>query len=172
MTTTALTRKYWAGRNVVYRFFDEDDALMYVGLSSNFPARLASHRTQSWWAPRITRIRLQVFPTASAAADAEVAAIRSERPRFNLRHAQDTSKDHWTYWDLIYWAITTGFDPRATRDMVSPYAHAHDALADSWKRGPDGPRCSESDDPSCVAVRGRGPYPNPMPRTRHLRSVS
>lgn len=172
MTTTALTRNYWAGRHIVYRFFDEDDALMYVGLTSNMPARLASHRTQSWWASRITRVRLQVFPTPEAAADAEAQAIRAEHPRFNLRHSQDVGKDHWTKWDLFYWAITTGADPRSTRDVVGEYAHMHDTLARSWDRGPDDPGCRESDDPACVARRSRGPYPNPVPQRRHLRSVS
>lgn len=76
-------------RFIVYRFFGADDALLYVGYSADFPARLKSHRVgqkPSPWFPLVARWTLVSFPTSEAALDYETAAIQSEHPIYNVRH--------------------------------------------------------------------------------------
>lgn len=68
---------------VVYRMFDSSGALLYVGLSMSLPARLAGHRADKQWWPEIATISVEHFASRDAAAEAEVVAIRLERPAHN-----------------------------------------------------------------------------------------
>lgn len=80
MTTT---RDYWRGRHVMYRCFNSDMRLLYVGKSSDMPGRLTAHRSTTPWFELVARLRIQVFPTHEAALAAEREAIRTEFPIFN-----------------------------------------------------------------------------------------
>jgi hypothetical protein len=72
---------------VLYRFFDVDGGLLYVGKSVRAWDRFAAHRTGSAFYPEAAQVTLQRgFKSDRALAKAEVAAIRSERPRFNIQH--------------------------------------------------------------------------------------
>lgn len=67
----------------VYRAYDENDTLLYVGMTTNWTLRQRAHRkTAPWWAA-MTVVDLEEFPTATDALDAEGDAIREESPRFN-----------------------------------------------------------------------------------------
>jgi predicted GIY-YIG superfamily endonuclease len=69
----------------MYRIFDADDALLYVGVTTNGMARLQNHRSvQEWW-PRVARIEIEHLPTWSAAEATllEAEAIRTEQPMYN-----------------------------------------------------------------------------------------
>lgn len=89
-----LARSYRPGRaalvseprpGVLYRMYDQDGGLVYVGISVSLPARLIQHRqSQPWWSD-ITSISVQHFPTIREARDAERVAIAEERPRYNVR---------------------------------------------------------------------------------------
>lgn len=67
----------------VYRLYDEQGRLLYIGISGNLPQRLMLHsRDKEWW-PRVSRAEAEEHPTRRAAFDAEYAAILSEAPLFN-----------------------------------------------------------------------------------------
>lgn len=70
----------------LYRWFDETDRLLYVGISRNLKARFAEHRGYSWWMRWAVRVEVapQAYSSAAEAHAAEVAAIHSEEPVFNL----------------------------------------------------------------------------------------
>lgn len=73
---------------VVYRVYDADDRLMYIGSTKNFPSRLATHRSTSWWAPLATRFGIEVHLDEESARRAELEAIHRESPAFNWMHNQ------------------------------------------------------------------------------------
>lgn len=74
-----------ARRCEVYRHFDADGALLYVGMGWSSLARLMrGHRKQSHWFDQIARIEIERFPTREAAYKAEWDAIVKEKPRYNL----------------------------------------------------------------------------------------
>jgi predicted GIY-YIG superfamily endonuclease len=90
-------------RTYVYRIFDESGKLIYVGCSHDPEARIYTHRMKSWWAPQISRIKLNVFPNRQVAIEAEAKAIRAENPRWNINH-RSYGQSHWneqTYIDFI-----------------------------------------------------------------------
>ena len=70
----------------LYRFYDEDDRLLYIGITSAACARLAQHAALKEWFPKVTRSTFEHYPTRDAAMAAEKAAIVAEEPLHNLRH--------------------------------------------------------------------------------------
>lgn len=76
---TTLYRMY-GGRSII----KPRGRLLYVGITGNPKRRTAQHRASKVWFPEVTRTKIKVYPTRSAAAAAELAAIRRERPRHNI----------------------------------------------------------------------------------------
>ncbi len=71
----------------VYRCFDADDKLVYVGVSTRLPLRFDEHASRSAWWFDVVTIRLEHFATRVEALAAEAAAIGTERPTLNVQHA-------------------------------------------------------------------------------------
>lgn len=72
----------------VYRCFDEDGRLLYVGCTANLNRRFTTHRSQSRWSSRMATVALIgpfVGTNARRRAMArETEVIAAERPLFNL----------------------------------------------------------------------------------------
>ena len=74
-------------RTALYRFYGEDDVLLYVGITNELGQRWSNHaRLKPWW-PEVVRQEAIWLPTREEAAAAEVTAIKSETPRYNIAHA-------------------------------------------------------------------------------------
>lgn len=100
MTLGAATRRYWAGRFVLYRCFDNGGRLIYIGQTADLPRRVQQHRKGSWWWSMVARVRLQVFADRIDMEWAERAAIGSEQPAFNNRYGHGDSTEHFRRSDL------------------------------------------------------------------------
>lgn len=75
------------GRTALYRLYDETEELLYIGISHNPDLRFGQHsQTKPWWSD-VAHREVEWHGTRTEAADAEKAAIESERPRWNLHHA-------------------------------------------------------------------------------------
>jgi predicted GIY-YIG superfamily endonuclease len=78
-------RKRYAPRpTALYRWYDQDDVLLYVGVSTNVARRAGQHEDKEWW-HRVARSTVEQFESRGAALDAESRAIREERPLFNIQ---------------------------------------------------------------------------------------
>lgn len=75
-------------RTCVYRCYDEDGELLYVGLSMNPDGRFAKHRSAGWW-PQVVEITVTWYAGREAAKRAEREAITSESPVFNVARPID-----------------------------------------------------------------------------------
>lgn len=70
---------------VLYRFFDKDGRLLYVGRSVGYGSRIVDHSHRSGFYPRATTITLQRgFANAGEWKKAEKRAIATENPEFNV----------------------------------------------------------------------------------------
>lgn len=67
----------------LYRLFDAEDHLLYVGASMSAPARLEAHRRDKSWWPEVARATFEHYETRHLATVAEADAIESEHPRYN-----------------------------------------------------------------------------------------
>ena len=68
----------------LYRHFDADGTLLYVGIAVDPMRRLYQHEKFAHWYPSISRIEIERFPSREEAIDAEIIAIRSENPKYNI----------------------------------------------------------------------------------------
>jgi hypothetical protein len=67
----------------VYRCFDADGALLYIGCSGDPAARVRKHASRSEWFADCADITVQEYPHFWAARAAEDEAIYTERPLHN-----------------------------------------------------------------------------------------
>jgi hypothetical protein len=68
----------------LYRHFDTQGRLLYVGISLSTVARLTQHRSSSGWFNKIARVEIEKHPSRRAALEAEKAAILNELPVCNV----------------------------------------------------------------------------------------
>ena len=67
----------------LYRCFDAEGNLLYVGATKNVFQRIADHQAHSYWFRRVTRVDIQHFDSYKEALDAEAMAVNTEHPRVN-----------------------------------------------------------------------------------------
>lgn len=73
-------------RTALYRLYDADEQLLYIGVTSKPQPRWNNHKcTQPWW-PDVTTKVLEWFDDRDQALDAEAAAIKAELPKYNEVH--------------------------------------------------------------------------------------
>jgi predicted GIY-YIG superfamily endonuclease len=76
-----------SGRTALYRLYDADRKLLYIGISQNPDVRWGQHsQNKPWWSSVEVR-EIEWHETRALAAAAEKAAIKTEQPYWNLNHA-------------------------------------------------------------------------------------
>ena len=91
----------------LYRAFDSQNQLLYVGISGKWSERLHAHEKTSEWMEHTETVKIEKFPDRESVEKAEVIAIQSERPRYNkdFNVAYESVMDHfqklklWAYYD-------------------------------------------------------------------------
>ncbi|WP_299487281.1 hypothetical protein [uncultured Gordonia sp.] len=76
-----------ASELVLYRFFDGEGRLLYIGKSINVWNRFANHRRDGKFYPDAAQVTLtRGFSNEAELLEAEAAAIKSEKPIHNIAH--------------------------------------------------------------------------------------
>jgi len=73
-------------RSALYRYYDEKDRLLYIGITDRLLSRTEAHILGSSWMDYAVRSTIARYPTRREAAEAETAAIKAEQPLFNDIH--------------------------------------------------------------------------------------
>lgn len=68
----------------LYRFFN-NDVLLYVGITDNIISRLTGHARAAWFS-EVTHATYEHYYDRDIAHKAEVEAIESEGPLYNVQH--------------------------------------------------------------------------------------
>lgn len=71
----------------LYRAFDAEGTLLYVGISGSVVRRLAEHSKDKEWWSEVTDVKVEHFATRADAIAAEAVAISCESPRHNVASA-------------------------------------------------------------------------------------
>lgn len=72
--------------HAVYRIFDAEGGLLYIGTSPNPMNRMHDHASRKVWATRIASVRVEWFTNKADAMAAEITAIAAEGPEWNVHH--------------------------------------------------------------------------------------
>lgn len=75
----------------LYRHFDSEGALLYVGISLAAISRQCDHRRLAGWFWQVARIEIMGYETLIDAQIAERTAIYRERPLHNIAHARKSA---------------------------------------------------------------------------------
>ena len=74
---------------VLYRHYDKDDNLLYIGRTSSVGGRLSEHRHSSEWVLFLLDggyTKYEQFDSLNELRQAEISAIKKEQPKFNTCH--------------------------------------------------------------------------------------
>ena len=77
----------------LYRHFDANDNLLYVGVSSRISQRIKEHSIHSSWWQNVSKITLEHFEIRKEVLEAERNAIIAEQPKHNIIHKNGKIKD-------------------------------------------------------------------------------
>lgn len=69
----------------LYRYFDSDGELLYIGITAQGPRRGEQHRSKVWW-PLVKSSAVEHFPDRATALAEEAREIRYWRPPYNTHH--------------------------------------------------------------------------------------
>jgi|GEM_PF-6716829 len=74
----------------LYRHYNSNDELLYVGISLNAIVRLGQHEKNAGWYSTIAKITMETYNTREEVLKAEKHAIITEKPLFNITHTKKT----------------------------------------------------------------------------------
>ena len=91
----------------VYRLYNDENELLYIGISWSALHRLAQHaKNQPWW-HEVATIKIQSYPacTRTMAMLIEREAIIREKPKYNIAHGGDVWANHRNRMQVGNWII-------------------------------------------------------------------
>lgn len=71
--------------NALYRHYDATGRLLYIGITNDPGSRWKGHMDKTWW-HYVDTTKIERFPSRAEVEAAEVAAIKAERPWWNIAH--------------------------------------------------------------------------------------
>lgn len=75
-------------RTPLYRLYNAQNRLIYIGITwQRLPARMAEHASEQPWWDEVDHATAVWYESREEAAAAERAAIKAERPLYNIIHA-------------------------------------------------------------------------------------
>lgn len=81
-----------SSEHALYRFYDIDGRLLYIGISLNPGSRWKQHRDDKPWWHDVAQVTVERLPSRQVALAAEQAAIVAERPRYNIIHNRSSDR--------------------------------------------------------------------------------
>lgn len=109
-------------KTALYRHFDANGELLYVGISINPNSRSASHKSSSDWFSQIHRIDVEWHETRELALEAEKRAIQNGQPKRNKMHSTGMS---------AFKAFIGPHKPMSLVDFLRSYKIKANALAEA-----------------------------------------
>jgi len=81
---------------VLYRMYNADNVLLYVGVSKNALARMDQHEAAKPWFTEVALVKFEHHANRESVLEAERLAILTEQPRHNQQHSGNTIDNHLT----------------------------------------------------------------------------
>lgn len=85
----------------LYRLWNAEHALLYVGITDNLEVRVEEHSADKPWWGEVDQVSTEELPSRRRALEAETRAIYWEQPRYNVLGSPRYSAD----WEARYHAL-------------------------------------------------------------------
>lgn len=72
----------------LYRAYDNENNLLYVGMTQSLRNRIRTHIAVSNWMEKTDWIKIERYPDRKSVMEAERSAIKNELPERNIQHRQ------------------------------------------------------------------------------------
>lgn len=82
----------------LYRYYDADGNLLYVGITDSISRRAHQHHKNAQWHEHAVRAELEHFRNREDALQAESIAIREEEPLYNIAGSNQFDTDLALHW--------------------------------------------------------------------------
>lgn len=90
-------------QQALYRFWNSENQLLYVGISKTFYDRMNSHANHSAWVTQAVRTTIEWYDSRKEVEAAEKVAIQTEGPIYNKLHNpvyQEPRKHFYNLFDI------------------------------------------------------------------------
>jgi predicted GIY-YIG superfamily endonuclease len=87
-------------KTALYRFYDRDNNLLYVGISKDWLFRLETHKKDKSWIQEVANVKIAWYTTRINAELAERSAIRWESPKYN-KQSVILNSHAWEHFEAI-----------------------------------------------------------------------
>jgi predicted GIY-YIG superfamily endonuclease len=149
-------------RQALYRFYDSNKILLYVGISKNLMTRFQNHYESKTWINQVAETKVEWFESRKLAGLQERAAIRWEYPLYNKQSVVIGSKEekHFhalstdSFFDEYHAALSSKIDA-FYQELPEEYPHKAKL---EWSISNAIWACSESEEeliiscPECVTL--------------------
>lgn len=85
------------GPTSLYRYFGDNEKLLYVGITSSMHSRFIDHSKGAKWHRLVRNVSVEHFEKRSEALAAEKKAIKEEGPQFNVAHSPMGARGSFRY---------------------------------------------------------------------------
>lgn len=88
-------------KTTLYRYYDSEGQLLYVGITGNNTKRQSQHRRNSFWFGEVATASFEYFDDREEALKAETKAIQTEQPKHNIqKHGFTIKHSPWVH--MVY----------------------------------------------------------------------
>jgi AcrR family transcriptional regulator len=136
MTLADASERVDAAPTSLYRYYDDRDILIYVGITGRGIQRNREHnRTKEWW-PFVDRQEIEHFEDRESALERERSLIQGLRPPFNRQHNPTHATDRLTYLALAD-RMADLMGPEDVYRGIGRALPLHHASGDLWVTEPE-----------------------------------
>ena len=121
--------RVWSGKQ-------NSSSLLYIGVTNNFPRRMAEHQRADVWWRNASSFDVETFDNRLDALAAEARAIQSEFPEFNFQYSNkcwQSDDSHCVILDLSSWGdwseYSTWLEWYLAKDVVNHLVRFHGSIA-------------------------------------------
>lgn len=106
----------------LYRLYDANDVLLYLGISWNPDFRWEQHQNNQSWAHLVAHRTVEWYPDRTSALGAEAAATAVEKPVYDSswRHGQHQEAPKWRYDRDGQQAVVDGITSEIEQGFLKP----------------------------------------------------
>lgn len=73
---------------IVYKYFGEDNVLLYVGITCDMRRRLLEHKLYDRWFKEVTNIEVSTYLSRNESHIYEIYYISNEKPKYNIDYTK------------------------------------------------------------------------------------